>query len=240
MMRVTAVTKDMMQNLMTGKGLRRRMLASLAALATVLTAAVLAAPAAEALPYGPYTCQNGYVWREAFANDQVCVTSTDRSIVAQENAAGPSHTNYGTSYPYWCLSGYVWRQAKPSDYVCVVPASRDRERSDDALAESRLVDPSQTPQGNLSVTELDPSWTDMSVKVSGSYLTPYSGYTFYWWLRGFGHSMGGVTADARGNVSNQRAGAIPCQGNVTSPPVLVVDDRSNGIVTTAGKVDVGC
>ena len=129
MLGVTPGKGDTMQNVMTGNELWRRMLASLAALATVLTAAALAAPAAEALPYGPYTCQNGYVWREAFANDQVCVTPTDRSTVAQENAAGPYHTNPYTAYPYSCRSGYVWRQAKPTDYVLVVPASRDRERA---------------------------------------------------------------------------------------------------------------
>jgi hypothetical protein len=228
----------MMQNAMTGNGLWRRMLASLAALATVLTAAALAAPAAEALPYGPYTCQNGYVWRNAFANDQVCVTLTDNFVVAQENAAGPSHTNFSTSYPYWCLSGYVWRQAKPTDYVCVVPASRDRERANNGNAESRLVDPSQTPQGNLtSVTDKYYS-TGGYVYASGSSLTPYGGYTFYWWLpTGSGHrtmEMGGVSADARGNVYDQYAGSISCQQFVTNPAVLVVDDLSSGIVTTAG------
>jgi hypothetical protein len=231
MIRVRSNTEHMMQNLMTGNGLRRRMVASLAALATVLTAAVLAAPAAEALPYGPYTCQNGYVWREAFANDQVCVTPTDRSTVAQENAAGPSHTNYYTSYPYWCVSGYLWRQAKPTDYVCVLPASRDRERANNLLAESRLVDPSQTPQGNLQGS----TWQG-NVYASGSSLTPYGGYAFYWWSpTGHGYSTGGVRADARGNVNGQFVGASPCMSSlVTSPAVIVVDDLSSGIVTTAG------
>lgn len=207
------------------------MLASLVALATVLTAAALAAPAAEALPYGPYTCQNGNVWREAFANDQVCVTPTDRSTVAQENASGPYHTNYYTPYPYWCLNGYVWRQAKPTDYVCVVPASRDRERANDASAESRLVDPSQTPHGNLS-GETD---YDGYVYATGSSLTPYGGYAFYWWgSTGLRYSTGGVTADARGNVNNQRVGWSPCMSSLTNPAMIVVDDLSSGMVTTAG------
>jgi hypothetical protein len=118
-------------------------------------------------------------------------------------------------------------------YVCVVPASRDRERANNLSAESRLVDPSQTPQGNLE------GFTQGGyVDAYGGSLTPYGGYTFYWWLpTGSGHRTGEmevVQADARGNVYDQNAGFISCLPGATNPAVLVVDDLSSGIVTTAG------
>jgi hypothetical protein len=40
--------------------------------------------------YGPNTCLPGFVWREAFGGDVVCVVPARRSAVAQENAFGPS------------------------------------------------------------------------------------------------------------------------------------------------------
>jgi hypothetical protein len=40
-------------------------------------------------PYGPHTCINGYVWREAFTGDDVCVTGAQRSQAAADNAAAP-------------------------------------------------------------------------------------------------------------------------------------------------------
>jgi len=42
--------------------------------------------------YGPDTCAQGYVWREAFTNDHVCVTPAVRSQVAADNADAPNHT----------------------------------------------------------------------------------------------------------------------------------------------------
>ena len=37
-------------------------------------------------PFGPKTCANGYVWREATANDYVCVTPDIRTLVRGEQA----------------------------------------------------------------------------------------------------------------------------------------------------------
>ncbi len=36
--------------------------------------------------YGPATCRQGYVWREAVANDLVCVTPKIRTQTAYENS----------------------------------------------------------------------------------------------------------------------------------------------------------
>lgn len=38
-------------------------------------------------------CKSGYVWREAYSGDVVCVTPTERQEAKDENAAGPGHTN---------------------------------------------------------------------------------------------------------------------------------------------------
>lgn len=40
--------------------------------------------------YGPHTCIQGYVWREAFAGDDVCVTTSQRTQAANDNAAAAS------------------------------------------------------------------------------------------------------------------------------------------------------
>ncbi len=35
------------------------------------------------------TCRQGYVWREAFAGDTVCVTPYERTQAQQENSGQP-------------------------------------------------------------------------------------------------------------------------------------------------------
>ena len=62
-----------------------------------------------ASPPAPATaCASGYVWRERFEGDVVCVKPEERFRLAD-----------GT-----CRSGYVWRDATPGDNVCVTPAQR--------------------------------------------------------------------------------------------------------------------
>ena len=41
-------------------------------------------------PYGPNTCKQGYVWREAMAGDVVCVVPASRQQAAADNAAAAS------------------------------------------------------------------------------------------------------------------------------------------------------
>lgn len=89
------------------------------ALASLSTQTMAATPPAN-------VCVQGYVWREAYSGDTVCVTPQRRSSVLQENAAARSHVNpsggaYGRDT---CLDGYVWRQARDMDHVCVPPQSR--------------------------------------------------------------------------------------------------------------------
>jgi hypothetical protein len=39
--------------------------------------------------YGPNTCVQGYVWREAFTGDAVCVTPLQRAAAKQQNSVAP-------------------------------------------------------------------------------------------------------------------------------------------------------
>lgn len=98
-----------------------------------------------AVSFGPMTspglsdrCVQGFVWRAAFAGDNVCVTPATRSEVAADNAAAASRIDPAGAYgPNTCVSGYVWREARPSDQVCVVPARRSAAAQDNAQAGAR-------------------------------------------------------------------------------------------------------
>jgi hypothetical protein len=96
-------------------------------------------PAGRDLPYGPDTCQQGYVWREAFPGDHVCVTPNIRTQAAMDNAqaAARREPNGGPYGPDTCKQGYVWREARPGDHVCVTPEVRAQTAADNALATER-------------------------------------------------------------------------------------------------------
>ncbi|MFG2998985.1 hypothetical protein [Streptomyces sp. NPDC048340] len=106
----------------------------------LLGAVAPAGSASTAGDYGPFTCKQGYVWREAYTGDVVCVTPDIRDQSARENRLGPSRKQPGGGAygPDTCRAGYVWREAAPWDVVCVPPASRDQARADNAAAVSRL------------------------------------------------------------------------------------------------------
>jgi hypothetical protein len=89
--------------------------------------------------HGPDTCEQGFVWREASADDRICVAPHIRDQTRRENAlAGTRRAGGGAYGPDTCLSGYVWREAFPVDTVCVPPESRERARRDNALASDRI------------------------------------------------------------------------------------------------------
>lgn len=79
-------------------------------------------------PSGPDTCRSGFVWRDAFSGDHVCVTPQTRTETAGDNAASPKRTQANGN----CIQGFVWRQAKPSDHVCVTPQMRSQAASDNS------------------------------------------------------------------------------------------------------------
>ena len=95
------------------------------------------------LAYGPDTCRDGYVWREAIPSDHVCVTPEARSRTASENAAAASRVQPGGGAygPATCIMGFVWREAYPGDVVCVTPEIRELVKQENNLGPSRRVAP---------------------------------------------------------------------------------------------------
>lgn len=232
-----------MQLMMTGARLRRitgrRAVAALLGLAACLagTAAIAPPPAEAALAYGPYTCKPGYVWREAFYGDKVCVTPSDRDAIMSENANAYWRTS-SSGNPRWCYSGYVWREARPTDYVCVPPASRDRERSNNAAAVQRLEDASQTPPGGV-YARFPYTQTGYYVYASGSGLSPY-GKASFWQVtttstRWAPQVIGSRYADGNGYLADGYVTHLPCNVYATAPTVIIVLDERSGTVTTAGS-----
>ncbi|MFG2879933.1 hypothetical protein ACGFYU_33810 [Streptomyces sp. NPDC048337] len=76
--------------------------------------------------YGPTSCEQGYVWRDSYDGDNLCVTPGER----QEAHDGrvnrePGGGAYG---PSTCKQGYVWRDSYDGDNLCVTPAERDAAR----------------------------------------------------------------------------------------------------------------
>lgn len=83
------------------------------------------APTPPPLPYGPDTCADGFVWRDAIPGDHVCVVPGARATAATENASAGAHVDPAGAYgPNSCIAGYVWREAYTGDVVCVVPPRR--------------------------------------------------------------------------------------------------------------------
>jgi hypothetical protein len=106
--------------------------------ALLLLASVAPAPAlADPLPYGPDTCIQGLVWREARTGDTVCVTPAVRDRTATENAnPGSNRDPLAGSGPQSCSQGYVWREAFDGDTICVTPAERTETKAANAAAQS--------------------------------------------------------------------------------------------------------
>ncbi|MFB6978086.1 hypothetical protein [Streptomyces scopuliridis] len=227
-----------------GPGSLRRVLAGLITAVTLLTGLVATGSSAMAadLPYGPYTCATGYVWREAVPADLVCVTPQIRSQTMTENSLGPSRRepNGGIYGPDTCKQGYVWRESRPSDRVCVPPAGRDQARSDNSNAPWRLADPGATPRGGVSLsTSLDSQGGHLYA--SGSGLSPNGVVRFY--AVGINtvapYSLGyPLTARADGTLPKwQYIGYADCRSGQTQPATIVVLDQSSGLVTTAGTTE---
>ncbi|WON74449.1 hypothetical protein [Nitrosospira sp. Is2] len=88
------------------------------------------------LPWGPDTCIDGYVWREASDSDHVCVAPSSRDNARVDNAAAasrisPTDRTWG---PNTCVQGFVWREAFPNDVVCVTPQIREQTRQENSVA----------------------------------------------------------------------------------------------------------
>ncbi len=104
--------------------MRRIDLLALPVLALLSGASLL--PSAAVAQYGPDTCRQGFVWREAYRSDHVCVRPWVRDQTAADNAAAATRI-YGNGR---CVEGFVWREAYPGDHVCVTPEIRERTARD--------------------------------------------------------------------------------------------------------------
>lgn len=89
--------------------------------------------------FGPDTCLEGFVWREAVPNDHVCVPPSTRTQARQDNdqALSRREPNGGPFGPDTCKQGYVWREATPTDHVCVTPATRTQTAEDNRKGPDR-------------------------------------------------------------------------------------------------------
>jgi hypothetical protein len=91
--------------------------------------------------FGPDTCKQGFVWREAVPSDHVCVTPDQRDQAKRDNAEATNRRQQGggSSGPDTCRVGFVWREAFANDHVCVTPQTRARVAEDNRLANQRRV-----------------------------------------------------------------------------------------------------
>jgi hypothetical protein len=85
-------------------------------------------------------CIQGYVWREAFAGDHVCVVPLTRAQAAEDNRLAASRRDPAGAFgPNTCVQGFVWRSARDGDAVCVTPDRRTQAFADNRAAASRRV-----------------------------------------------------------------------------------------------------
>lgn len=110
-------------------------------IALALVIAAMSPGAASTQQSASRVCKPGYVWREAYPNDTVCVLPATRTQVRADNRAAASRINPrpGRYRPNECKPGFVWRIARPSDLVCVVPSQRDQAQADNKVAAYRRV-----------------------------------------------------------------------------------------------------
>jgi hypothetical protein len=109
---------------------------------------------------GAPPCAQGFVWREAFRGDYVCVTPESRSQAARENSdpAGAEP----------CRPGTVWREAGRSDHVCVPVARRSAVAEENRRAvNGGAPPPAPPPAGPRSRPAPNPDTGNLSNDVEG-------------------------------------------------------------------------
>jgi hypothetical protein len=84
----------------------------------------------------PPACKAGFVWREAFYGDDICVTPQTRAQAAADNSQAAARRAPSSDT---CKSGFVWREARPGDLVCVTPETRAQAAFDNSQARQRRV-----------------------------------------------------------------------------------------------------
>jgi hypothetical protein len=90
----------------------------------------------------PDACAKGYVWREAFEGDHICVTPDTRERAKLDNANSAEFREKDSDT---CIEGFVWRLANLNDHVCVPQTTREETAQDNQLAFSRLASGAPEP-----------------------------------------------------------------------------------------------
>jgi hypothetical protein len=100
----------------------------------------------------PDACAQGYVWREAFVGDHVCVSPDTREQTQSDNANAAQRKRDRDE----CIEGLVWRLANAEDHVCVPQMTKEQAARDNELAETRLTGSQQTPP-RISTVPMPPA-----------------------------------------------------------------------------------
>lgn len=139
-------------------------------MAALIVGSSVTPAAAEPLPYGPDTCIQGLVWREARPGDTVCVTPAVRDQVATQNAnPGSNKDPLAGSGPLSCSQGFVWREAFDGDAICVPTAFRQQMWDANAAAQSNFQrNVPAAPQGSTVTFLVTGSGKAMTVDIDPS------------------------------------------------------------------------
>lgn len=220
--------------------IRTRMLSIALGIATVAGVGALSPAQATALPFGPYTCQQGYVWRDAYHGDTVCVTPGERDTAHAENAsAGARREPHGGAYgPDTCKQGFVWRETRPADHVCVTPDRRDRARAQNSEGVRRLADATQLPVGSVGVRTETHDLGGWIYVDGGGGLSPHARIEF--WAAGVYHNgptwLGSRQSDGNGYLPRETTSLVDVRCTIprdTAATIVAVDTRT-GIAKSAG------
>jgi hypothetical protein len=148
---------------------------------------IVASSTITAFGASPNTCRQGYVWREAYPGDYVCVSPEVRAQAAGDNSQSNARRapGGGPSGPDTCLSGFVWREARPEDHVCVTPQVHAQAASDNSQAAARRADtrsrPANANTGNLS-DDVE-GWNQYGFGIAVHRSNSWSDLIFTWQVR---------------------------------------------------------
>src|SRR5438309_439843 len=97
-------------------------------------------------------CQSGFVWRNAFSGDTICVSVQRRDQVASENSRAAANRNPagGDFGPNTCRQGFVWRVANPRDQVCVTSESRDLVAQENGNPHAHVAEAGAAPASQVT------------------------------------------------------------------------------------------
>ncbi len=157
-------------------------------------AAVLVIVAHAQQPYPTVVCSPGYVWRDAFDGDLICVTPQRYAQVQDENRYASEHIDpnavvYGFTNSDDCLPGYMWRLAGPNDRVdpnhqvdrvCVTLKAYDQATDENNHADDHRDYRYNYPRwGNYSGYRLDLclNWNSSCGRVAAENFCHFRGWT---------------------------------------------------------------